>query len=170
MKTTFLLFGLLLAAAPLRAADQEKSTAEQLYDLVDVQGTAMQSAKTSFKPTLDKIHSLGVPDEGMKEVAAAAQKFFLKCLGSPEIKTEVIKLYEKHFTAAELKQLLQFYQAPIGSKSLKVLPTIMGEAAVLGQKQAEKNAPAFQAEIQAIVQKYLPAPAKDDAKQDAPEK
>jgi len=36
-------------------------------------------------------------------------------------------LYARHFTAAELRDLLAFYRTPTGEKSLRVLPDLMSE-------------------------------------------
>ncbi len=40
-------------------------------------------------------------------------------------------IYAELFTAAELKQLIQFYETPVGKKSAKLLPELMGR---VGQK------------------------------------
>jgi len=36
-------------------------------------------------------------------------------------------VYARYFTADELNQLAAFYQTPVGQKSIKVLPQVMGE-------------------------------------------
>jgi len=40
-------------------------------------------------------------------------------------------IYARHFTAAELRELLAFYRSPIGEKSLRVLPQITTETMAL---------------------------------------
>jgi uncharacterized protein len=44
--------------------------------------------------------------------------------GAPEI-------YARHFTAAELRQLLDFNRSPLGQKSLHEMPEIMGEVTAM---------------------------------------
>lgn len=44
--------------------------------------------------------------------------------GAPEI-------YARHFTAAELRQLLEFNRSPLGQKALHELPQIMGEVTAM---------------------------------------
>jgi len=44
--------------------------------------------------------------------------------GGPEI-------YARHFTAAELRQLLEFNRSPLGQKALHELPQIMGEVTAI---------------------------------------
>jgi hypothetical protein len=36
-------------------------------------------------------------------------------------------IYARYFTAQELREILAFYRTPVGEKSLKVMPQIMGE-------------------------------------------
>jgi len=36
-------------------------------------------------------------------------------------------IYARHFTASELRELLAFYQTPLGEKSLRVLPQVTSE-------------------------------------------
>ena len=44
--------------------------------------------------------------------------------GAPEI-------YARHFTAAELRQLLEFNKSPLGQKAMHELPQIMGEVTAM---------------------------------------
>ncbi|KHE14971.1 hypothetical protein OI71_11645 [Aeromonas hydrophila] len=59
--------------------------------------------------------------------------------------TEVAAIYRKHFTEAELKALIAFYQSPVGKKSLDTMPAIFQESSLVGQSLAERNMPALQA-------------------------
>jgi hypothetical protein len=40
-------------------------------------------------------------------------------------------VYARHFTAAELREMLAFYRTPVGQKSLSVLPQVMSEIMAL---------------------------------------
>lgn len=40
-------------------------------------------------------------------------------------------IYARHFSAAELRELLAFYRSPIGAKALRELPQIMAESMAL---------------------------------------
>lgn len=40
-------------------------------------------------------------------------------------------IYARHFTAAELRELLAFYRTPVGEKSIRVLPAITAETLAL---------------------------------------
>jgi hypothetical protein len=185
MKAIATLFILNLAFMPLQAADEaapkpetpataapdagapqpgdQQSPAGQLCDALNLEATAMESAKASFKPALEQIRELGVPQKGLDEIAAAAEKFFRKCLTGPGMRQAMIGLYEKHFTPDEIKAMLAFYQTPVGRKTVQLMPEIMGEATAFGQQEAEKNSRAFQAEIQAIIERFQPADDSESA-------
>ena len=47
----------------------------------------------------------------------------------------IVAIYHKHFTHAEVKELLAFYQTPIGRKTTEVLPAVMSESMAAGQAQ-----------------------------------
>jgi hypothetical protein len=44
------------------------------------------------------------------------------------IETVYLPLYDKTFSAEELRQLLAFYRTPVGRKSIEVMPSLMQEA------------------------------------------
>ncbi|MGC4015611.1 MAG: DUF2059 domain-containing protein [Luteolibacter sp.] len=170
MKIASILLPLVLLTGSLNAA--EKSPAERLLDTMDFQKTSLSAAKASFQPALEQFKKQGLPPEAIKELTAAADTFFVKTFSDPELVAAITKLYSDNFTAAELEELIKFYHTPVGKKALTTLPEIMGQAAQIGQEYAQKNAPGFQAEVQAILLKYKPAGAKGaaGAKEEAEEK
>lgn len=159
------LIPLLLIAAPLHA--EEKSPAERLYDLIDMQGTGAAAAKSAMKPMMDNFKAQGLPPDALAEISAATDLFFSKTFSDPEMKNSVVKLYEQKFTAAELEEMLRFYDTLTGRKALLMMPEIMGEASKIGQKLAGRNSADYQKQLQDIMAKYKnakpePAPEKED--------
>jgi hypothetical protein len=60
-----------------------------------------------------------------------------------EIKPEslvnlLVPIYKKHFTQAEIKQLIAFYQTPIGKKVTATLPAVTQESMVAGQQWGQQ--------------------------------
>ena len=45
----------------------------------------------------------------------------------PKVMDDAPSIYARHFTASELRELLAFYQTPLGEKSLRVLPQVTAE-------------------------------------------
>ena len=50
----------------------------------------------------------------------------------------IIPIYEKHLTHEEIKQLIAFYESPIGKKLIKVQPQIMMESMAAGEEWGKK--------------------------------
>lgn len=46
---------------------------------------------------------------------------------------EIAAVYDKHFTAEEIKGLLQFYGSPLGQKYAAEMPTVSAESATVGR-------------------------------------
>lgn len=51
-----------------------------------------------------------------------------------ELEEGYVTLYDRHFTAAEIRELLAFYDSPIGRRFLEVQPVLMREGIALGQE------------------------------------
>jgi hypothetical protein len=51
-----------------------------------------------------------------------------------ELEDGYAALYERHFSTEEIRQLLAFYDTPIGKRFLEVQPVLMREGIALGQE------------------------------------
>jgi hypothetical protein len=56
---------------------------------------------------------------------------------------ELYKIYDKYYTHDEIKELLKFYNTPVGKKTIKVLPQLMQESMQAGQKWGQSMGPAI---------------------------
>ena len=52
--------------------------------------------------------------------------------------TEVATLYATHFSEGELKQIVTFYQSPVGKKVLSLQPTVIDASMKFAQTWANK--------------------------------
>ncbi|MNR06324.1 hypothetical protein D3C85_1223910 [compost metagenome] len=53
----------------------------------------------------------------------------------------MVKLYTTNFTEQELKDLVAFYQSPLGRKVLEKMPVVTQQSAQLTQKKLESAVP-----------------------------
>jgi hypothetical protein len=60
---------------------------------------------------------------------------------SDELLAQIVPLYAKHFTEAELDELLAFYRSPIGRKTNETMPGLMQESMELVAKEAQSSIP-----------------------------
>jgi Skp family chaperone for outer membrane proteins len=51
-----------------------------------------------------------------------------------DLATEMVPLYARNFTAAELRQMAAFYKTPVGAKMMQVMPQLMGEMIQISQR------------------------------------
>ena len=68
------------------------------------------------------------------EVPLKFWESFAAEIKSDELINQIIPIYEKYFTNEEIKQLIAFYQTPLGKKTISVLPQIYQESYEVGKK------------------------------------
>ena len=109
-------------------------------------------------------------ERAQKEIPAAAVAFNAS-FDDPglmdELIAEIIPLYARHFTAAEIKQLAAFYKTPVGVKMISTMPKVMNESMQIGQKVMMPRIAAAIAKLapqKKAAKQPAPAPAKQPAK------
>lgn len=65
-----------------------------------------------------------------------------KAVGWDKIKPDMVKLYTDNFNEQELKDLISFYQSPLGQKVLQKMPALTEQSARLTQSKLETAVPA----------------------------
>lgn len=75
-------------------------------------------------------------------------------------------IYHRHFSHAEIRELLSFYRSPIGSKLAHNLPALTAEGMQSGREWAQSLAPELQRRIKAAIEldSMLTPPALPGAK------
>jgi hypothetical protein len=56
----------------------------------------------------------------------------------PELEEPVIAMYDANFSADEIKQLVVFYQSPVGRKIVVQLPQLTQQMMAMGQSWGER--------------------------------
>ena len=56
----------------------------------------------------------------------------------PEFEEPVIAIYDANFSADEIKQLVAFYQSPVGRKIVVQLPQLMQQSVTMGQSWGQQ--------------------------------
>lgn len=141
----------------------EKSPAAELLDLMKFKQVMKDTSSAAFSPFLNQLRKQGFPEAGVKEVEEAAGVYFDQVASDPDLKKAMMELYEKEFTAEEIKGLLAFYGTPLGQKALQRMPVLMQSGAKLGEKFALKHQAGFKEQMTRIMQKYKPAPNAEGA-------
>ncbi|MFX1451034.1 MAG: DUF2059 domain-containing protein, partial [Promethearchaeota archaeon] len=108
----------------------KKGNIKKLLELSGAKNIAMQSI--NFMMQTYKEHEPEVYE-------ILAEKIDLEEL----IEDIFIFIYEKHFSDYEIKELIQFYESPIGKKLLSISPKIFQEASLMAQERIERKLDEF---------------------------
>jgi hypothetical protein len=74
---------------------------------------------------------------------------------------QLIPVYDRNFTAEEIKGLLDFYATPLGKKTIGRMPKVMQESMLIGQAWGKSLGPEIQKRMKAALERdgLLPASA-----------
>lgn len=64
-----------------------------------------------------------------------------------ELSDLIVPVYHKHFTHAEIKELMRFYRSDLGLKMIEVMPTLVQESMAVGQRWGHSIAPEIQIRV-----------------------
>lgn len=70
-------------------------------------------------------------------------------LGSGEFFDLLYPIYHKHLTLNDIRELIAFYQTPIGRKAISVLPQLTRESMAAGQRWGQQLGPIIQERVMA---------------------
>jgi uncharacterized protein len=71
-----------------------------------------------------------IPEEFWKE--------FQKEINANSMIDLIIPIYDKHFSHSDIKELITFYESPLGKRMTKALPAIMQESYTVGEKWGQE--------------------------------
>jgi hypothetical protein len=108
---------------PMKEAD-----IRSLMELVGARDMVQDGANNAIEQAREKLLAT-VPnnDKGQAFVNAFAASYRKK-FDAGQVTDELVGIYDKHFTADEIKGLLQFYGSPLGQKAAMEMPKIGREA------------------------------------------
>lgn len=112
------------------AADTEAAKVADIRRLLDLTGTRdmVDGMKSSMMEQFRR-NAPGMPDGMLTELMAE--------LKADDLVESMIPVYSKHFTGADIKQLIAFYQSPFGKKVLREMPQIITESNEVGARWGE---------------------------------
>lgn len=77
----------------------------------------------------------------LESYQAKANAALDKSVGWDKLKPDMVKLYTSNFDEQELKQLIVFYESPLGKKVLEKMPTLTAQSAQITQSKLEGAVP-----------------------------
>lgn len=142
MKTLFLSCALMLSALNVLYGQNNAEYKTTLKKMFEVSGSE-EAYKSAIRQMFVMFKQKGnVPEE----VWAGLEQEFLKT-SMDELVAMLTPVYEKHLTRADLQNLIEFYQTPVGSKFAQKTPFIMQESMQVGQQWGMKIGQDFERKL-----------------------
>lgn len=128
----------LLALTPIRG--DEASHKKAVLELF-----AVMKMDKQFDTTINQMLDLQTrSNPGLAKMRPTMKRFFAKYMSFESLKDDMAKIYQESFTEAEIKELITFYQTPLGKKLLDKTPDLTKKGAELGAKRVQDNLPELQ--------------------------
>lgn len=145
---------MLLAAAPAAAKDDAaafRASVRQLMRLTGAGAIGEQTANAVFQAVASSMRKAD-PNISPRAIAiaqeVAAEEFGALFSNEERLLDLYVPIYRRHYTKAEIDQLIAFYQTPIGKKSIRVMPAIFQESMQAGQQWSASIMPRFAQKLQ----------------------
>lgn len=152
---TFLLFTL----APVYAADpvapEKRQRIEQLLEITGALniGKMMSQAVTSQMSNALKQARPDIPATAFDMIEEEVNNVVSEALSAPGgFVDQIVPIYDKYFSVAELDALIDFYRSPAGQKAISVMPQITQDAMRIGQRWGQSLGPVIAERIKARLQ------------------
>jgi hypothetical protein len=158
MQVCLLILPLYLCNAAL-ADDLTPAKLGDIRRLMDVTGSANIANQFASGTSQQMFKALkaarpDIPDRAMAIMEKELVKLFAeKMSASGGLLEQIVPVYHKHFTHPEIRELLAFYQTPIGRKAILVLPQVVNESMVAGQRWGQALGPEIEKRITAALRR-----------------
>ncbi len=149
MLKRFVLMLLLLGCLGRTALAEELTAAkhDDVKSLMEVTGSKNigRQYAAAMIPQLLKIVKASnseIPDRALAVIEREVVALLSERMSAPGGLIDlVIPIYDKHFTHQEIRELLAFYQTPIGKKTISVMPMVANESMIAGQRWGQSLGP-----------------------------
>ncbi len=130
--------------APMPVVDAKAKNIRRLLELNGV----VSKELNSIDPIFENFHRVA-PQVPLK-IWEELKKEFRTEYNADTIVALYVPIYSAHFTDAELKQLINFYQSPLGQKLIRETPEIEVEAFAAGLERGQKLGARIRDRLQAL--------------------
>lgn len=145
-----LLFAVTGAATPTRAEDltpAKRADIERLLETTGALNLGRQMSAYVVRHYLDTLRQArpDIPAAALDTIAPVVDEVIAANL--PAFADQIVPLYHRYFTWAEIGALLAFYQTEVGRKSIQVMPQLLQESMQMGGKWGEALGPEIQRRV-----------------------
>lgn len=118
------------AAKPAAAVALDPAKETDIRSLMELAGSAELLNSAGDRASAQYMERIQVTmgnRERAQALATAFQENFKEHFSTEEMSEELVRLYDKHFTAEEIRGLLKFYGSPVGQKFAAETPKMTEE-------------------------------------------
>lgn len=148
---TLLFTAFVLVSAPTvsraQMSDSKKALIEELLVVTNTKEMALMMGDHMITNMKAMAQNPNLSDAQFETIAKIVKEEFGKDIDT--FLEMVVPVYDKHFSEAEIQELIAFYRTPIGKKAIDTMPKITNEIAPLSQQWAISIMPKVQSRIQA---------------------
>ena len=134
-------------AVAVEISDSHRKATIELFESNGVKEAIDQQSQIMIEGMITPLGEIPCLGASIDEVSA----FILDKMSYEALKPEMIQIYAKHFTEAEIKEWLAFTKTPLGQKVIAKTPVLAGEGMVIGQQIMAKEEP----NLRKIFEKYV---------------
>lgn len=149
-----LLLSVIVTSSSFADEDSHKRAALELLEVANTKEMLDQMMSSISDMMEQQFKSLKLPPEG-EEAAAAFQReiidWFSEFFVWEQMRDLYVDIYVDVFTEDELKELIRFYQSPLGQKVLKKMPELMQKSIEKTQAILQDKMPEFQKRLQKTI-------------------
>lgn len=144
---------LLRLLGPASADEPGDVKAAEIRRLIEITGVRQIADQVQIAATTQLVNQVqkSRPNIGMQTLALIRDEIssaFSSGVDAPGGLIEQISgIYARHFDTEDIRGLIAFYETPLGRKTIAVMPAVMGESMVAGQRWAQSLEPEIQRRV-----------------------
>lgn len=150
IKSLISLVLLLALPTPALAAEVSPAKAQQIQQLMKLTGAqnlGQQFGKIMTQQIYQVLRSAKPETPERAFLIIEEETNAMMDQESPALLASLVPIYDQHFTEAELKKLVGFYQTDLGRKTIAVMPMVMKESVAAGQAWGQAMSPKLMARL-----------------------
>lgn len=125
---------LLLAATPAGADEAKTADIRTLMEITKVESTYDQMFALSLQQQLQFLQKArpDIPRERLERYQVLFHEE--QTATKSQLTDSLVAIYDRYFSHDDIKELIAFNRSPIGQKTLAIMPQLIQESAVAGQR------------------------------------
>lgn len=126
------------AAAPRKIDPTKEADIRRLLELTGAKIAAEKSMKAMMELSRTSLAKSLPQNEGSQKFVELFFKKLETKLKMDDLLELVLPIYDKHLTEEDVRELIQFYETPLGQRTAKIFPQILQESQSVGAQWGQE--------------------------------